>query len=90
MANLARAKAPIMEGTVPYLRDLRDHIVEVVEALDDVARLKRAANLDDLQAAKRAREASHAGLRLQRTAPALTEAPRTGAREPSSGFLATI
>ncbi len=34
VANLARAEAPIMAGTVPYLRDLRDHIVEVVEALD--------------------------------------------------------
>jgi magnesium transporter len=34
VANLARAEGPVRKATLPYLRDLRDHIVEVVEALD--------------------------------------------------------
>ena len=34
VANVTRAEAPIQAETIPYLRDLRDHIVEVVESLD--------------------------------------------------------
>lgn len=34
VANLARVDGPIRASTVPYLRDLRDHVEEVVEGLD--------------------------------------------------------
>jgi len=34
VANLTRVEGPVQAATVPYLRDLRDHIVEVVEGLD--------------------------------------------------------
>lgn len=34
VSNLARVEAPVRADTIPYFRDLRDHIVEVVEGLD--------------------------------------------------------
>lgn len=34
VANLSRMEGPIRPATAPYFRDLRDHIVEVVEGLD--------------------------------------------------------
>ena len=34
VGGLLREQGPIRAGTVPYLRDLRDHIIEVVDGLD--------------------------------------------------------